>query len=170
MVEAGSGDGVHPAGWLPDGSGNLRWWDGSQWTEHVQMPSAAPALSVSPVAAPTSNFVVTIGDIGVTSSEIVTPNGTAPLAGASFIFRDMSIQEKKIPTWAIILAIVFAVACLLGLLFLLVKEDVVRGYAEVTVRSGELQHMTQLPISNAQQLAHYRGLVSQAQNMAASAV
>ena len=25
-----------PAGWYPDADGNLRWWDGTQWTEHTQ--------------------------------------------------------------------------------------------------------------------------------------
>lgn len=34
------------------------------------------------------------------------------------------------------LAIIFALACLLGLLFLLVKEDVTTGYVQVSVRSG----------------------------------
>ena len=30
-----------PAGWYPEpGSGNLRWWDGSRWTEHRHTPSA----------------------------------------------------------------------------------------------------------------------------------
>jgi hypothetical protein len=161
------------AGWFPDDSGNLRWWDGVQWTEHVQ-PAADAALSPQGSGAPlpaggSGQFLLTIGDIGVLSNEVVTPNGSAPLAGASFIFRDMSVSEQKIPAWAIVLAIIFAAACLLGLLFLLVKEEVWRGYAEVSVKSGPLQHMTQIPISSAEQLAYYRGLVAQAQSMAASA-
>ena len=27
-----------PPGWYDDGRGALRWWDGTQWTEHVQTP------------------------------------------------------------------------------------------------------------------------------------
>ena len=31
-----------PAGWYDDGSGNRRWWDGLQWTEHVVTGRPAP--------------------------------------------------------------------------------------------------------------------------------
>lgn len=31
-----------PPGWYDDGHGALRWWDGAQWTEHVQTPDAEP--------------------------------------------------------------------------------------------------------------------------------
>ena len=24
-----------PPGWYDDGHGGMRWWDGTQWTEHV---------------------------------------------------------------------------------------------------------------------------------------
>lgn len=27
------------AGWYPDGSGAMRWWDGSTWTDQVQAPT-----------------------------------------------------------------------------------------------------------------------------------
>src|SRR5262245_23021640 len=87
---------------------------------------ATPATPESvPVAPPpqTEQFAVTIGDIGVTRNWVVTPNGNAPVAGSRWIVLDQSRTERKIPTWAIVLAIVFAVLCLIGLLFLLVKED-----------------------------------------------
>jgi hypothetical protein len=37
-----------PAGWYPDGTGSVRWWDGSAWTEHTQpaaQPPAAPSYA-----------------------------------------------------------------------------------------------------------------------------
>lgn len=33
-----------PPGWYDDGRGALRWWDGQQWTEHVQTPDPDPAV------------------------------------------------------------------------------------------------------------------------------
>lgn len=39
------------AGWYPDGQGNQRWWDGSQWTEHTQpLAETSPAAPASPGA------------------------------------------------------------------------------------------------------------------------
>jgi hypothetical protein len=123
----------------------------------------------APVATGTDQIVLTIGDIGVSQHWVVTPNGTAPLAGSTWIARDMSRTESKIPSWAIILAIVFALLCLVGLLFLLVKEHTTTGYVEVSVQQGQLYHVTQIPVSSAQQLAQVRQQVYQAQSMAAAA-
>lgn len=43
-----------PAGWYDDGQGSQRWWDGTQWTEHVQPPAQAPVAETAASAAPSS--------------------------------------------------------------------------------------------------------------------
>lgn len=128
---------------------------------------AEPAVPAATGAA--EQVVLTIGDIGVSRHWVVTPNGSALLAGSTWIARDMSRTESKIPTWAIVCAIVFALACLLGLLFLLAKEQTTTGYVEVSVQQGSLYHVTQIPVSSPYQLAQVRQLVYQAQTMAAAA-
>jgi hypothetical protein len=140
----------------------------------------APPPEVSPPAVPqpagglespdaTDPIVLTIGDIGVTRNWVVTPNGTARLDGSQWIARDMTRTESKIPTWAIVLAVVFALVCLLGLLFLLAKEKHTTGYVEVSVQAGNLLHATQIPVSSQYQVAQIRQQVSQAQTLAAAA-
>ena len=127
-------------------------------------------MSMVPGATPPSDpLLFTIGDIGVSRHWVVTPNGSAPLSGSQWIGQDHSREQTGIPAWAIVLAIIFFLACLLGLLFLLAKETKVTGYFEVTVRSGQVMHTTQLPVSNAQQVAQYRAMVHHAQAMAAGA-
>jgi hypothetical protein len=48
-----NGTGQTPPGWYPaaEGSSQLRWWDGSQWTEHVSDP-AAPTTAPAALRAP----------------------------------------------------------------------------------------------------------------------
>lgn len=137
-----------------------------------------PEVSPPAVAQPSSGLqspdatdpiVLTIGDIGVTRNWVVTPNGTARLDGSQWIARDMTRTESKIPTWAIVLAVVFALVCLLGLLFLLAKEKYTTGYVEVSVQAGNLFHATQIPVSSQYQVAQIRQQVSQAQTLAAAA-
>jgi Protein of unknown function (DUF2510) len=48
-----------PAGWYPDGSGQLRWWDGVQWTPYLAPVSQAPAAA-APVSGQVSGFVLGI--------------------------------------------------------------------------------------------------------------
>lgn len=44
-----------PAGWYDDGSGSLRWWDGTQWTAHVRTTAApVPSRAVEQPAAETA--------------------------------------------------------------------------------------------------------------------
>lgn len=45
---------VLPAGWYtdPGKSGGKRWWDGKQWTDHLQMPAAKPTAAARQSANP----------------------------------------------------------------------------------------------------------------------
>jgi hypothetical protein len=146
--------------------------DGSQPPTPPPPPSPPPSPSpAGPPAAPVAHdpIVLTIGDIGVTRNWVVTPNGTARLRGSHWIARDMTRVASRIPPWAIVVAIVFALACLLGLLFLLVKEQYTTGYVEVSVQAVSLFHATQVPVSSPYQVDQVRQQVSQAQSLAAAA-
>jgi hypothetical protein len=89
--------------------------------------------------------MLAFGDITVMNDQIVTPAGTMPLKGAVWTATDLSRTEEKIPTVAIVLAIVFALLCLVGLLFLLMKEKKTTGYIQVSVTSGGRHHSTMIP-------------------------
>ena len=133
-----------------------------------QPPYGAPAPTPSTGAAQQDPILLWIGDIGVSRHWVVTPNGTAPLAGSQWIVTDRTRVEEKIPAVAIVLAVIFFVFCLLGLLFLLMKERQVTGYTEVTVRAGDVYHVAQLPVRNVMDVDYARRLVQQAQSMAYS--
>ena len=88
--------------------------------------------------------MLSFGDITVMNDSIVTPSGTMPLKGAVWTATDMSRTEEKIPTVAIVLAIIFVLLCLIGLLFLLMKEKKTTGFIQVTVTSGGRHHSTMI--------------------------
>lgn len=130
----------------------------------TETPSPDPSHQPAPDQA-----VVTIGDIGVSYKTVFTPAGTYPLRGTSWVAMDMTRVEKKIPTWAIVLAVVFALACLLGLLFLLVKEDVTSGYVQVTVTGDGLHHATMIPARDPSTFQQVSQQVNWARSAAAAA-
>ncbi|MFF0338219.1 hypothetical protein [Kribbella sp. NPDC004875] len=104
-------------------------------------------------ALPAGPVLVTVGDISVEQQRIVTPAGVLPTHGANWSAMDMSRTEEKIPAWAIILAIVFALACLLGLLFLLCKERRTTGFVQVTVQNGNRTHNTHVGVGSPRDVA-----------------
>ncbi|MEV0798341.1 hypothetical protein AB0I34_11665 [Kribbella sp. NPDC050281] len=114
---------------------------------------------------PGGPVLVTIGDISVEQFRIVSPAGVLRTHGANWWAMDMSRTEERIPGWAIALAIVFALACLLGLLFLLCKERTTTGFVQVSVQSGGRTHTTHVRVSSAHQAADVLARVNYARTV-----
>ncbi|MGR8008765.1 hypothetical protein [Streptomyces hypolithicus] len=141
----------HPNPYAADGDPNGNYqWGPAQGYGYPHGGYGYPYGAPVPYAGPPPGGVggaplMHIGDITVTGDSVITPSGTMPLRGAIWTATDMSRTDEKIPTVAIVLAVVFSVACLLGLLFLLMKEKVTTGYIQITVTSGGRHHSTMIP-------------------------
>lgn len=109
--------------------------------------------------------MLAFGDIAVMNDQIVTPAGTMPLKGAVWTATDLSRTEEKIPTVAIVLAIVFALLCLVGLLFLLMKEKETTGYIQVSVTSGGRHHSTLIPATGPETFQMVMAQINTARSM-----
>jgi hypothetical protein len=109
--------------------------------------------------------MLSLGDITVMNDSIVTPSGTLPLKGAVWTATDMSRTEEKIPTVAIVLAIVFALLCLVGLLFLLMKEKKTTGFIQVSVTSGGRHHSTMIQATGPETFQMVMAQVNTARSM-----
>ncbi|MET7712552.1 hypothetical protein [Streptomyces sp. NPDC005407] len=128
------------------------------------MPAGVPVPMGAP--APMGGApLVSIGDITVMGDSIVTPAGTLALRGAVWNATDMSRTEEKIPTHAIVLAIVFFIFCLLGLLFLLMKEKTTTGFIQVTVTSGGKHHSTMIPAQGPHTFQTVMGQINYARSL-----
>lgn len=90
--------------------------------------------------------LVTIGDIVVTQNWVITPSGRRPRAEVSWTTTPMYQTTQAIPTWAIVCTILFVLACLLGLLFLLVKEERTTGQIQVTAQAPGFLHVCYVPV------------------------
>jgi hypothetical protein len=127
-------------------------------------PPPVPAQAGAPNAP-----LCTVGDIAVTQTRVITPNGQVPLEGTTWIVTHQTTMTQATPPWAIVLAIIFALACLLGLLFLLVKEQRISGFIQVTVQRDGFYHATQVPISMAAQVADVEARVNYIRFLASQA-
>src|ERR671925_2061765 len=77
---------------------------------------------------------VRLGDVSVSDTRVQTPYGAFPLARTTWMVTNQTYVTESIPAWAIVLAIIFFVFCLLGLLFLLVKERRLYGAMQVSIQ------------------------------------
>jgi len=142
------------------------------------MPAAASLPAASPAApypypgltrpAPTPEPVIlNIGEIQVTSSTIRTPIGELPLRGSQWHATDAWTSEQKIPTWAIVLAVVgFFCLTFFSLLFLLAKETVHRAVVNVQVTSGGVQYLARIPATDPAQVQHIYQQVNYVRSLA----
>lgn len=111
---------------------------------------------------------MTIGEISCSQNYIYLPSGRYSIKGSTWTVRDQTRQEEKMPAYAIVLAVIFFLACLLGLLFLLIKERKTVGYVEVEVRGEGYYHVTQMPVSSPHQIGQIRQMVDYARSLAVS--
>lgn len=116
-------------------------------------PPPTPAMPTSPALG---DMLLSIGDIAVYQAGVVTPSGHLPHRGLTWIVRDNSVTTETMPAYAIVLCLLFVWACLLGLLFLLIKERTTQGYIEVSVQSPSGYHVTQIRATSPQQIDFVR--------------
>ena|SRR5215469_8790376 len=145
------------------------------WPQGQAGQPAGPGAAMQPipasagaVAASGEPILVQIGDISVTQTTVFTPSGSRALNEVQWSVNDMTVTSQAIPTWAIVCAIVFALACLLGLLFLLVKETVTKGTMQVTVHGAGLVYTTQIPIATPQQVVDVNARVNYARTLSSA--
>ncbi|MDT4991546.1 MAG: hypothetical protein QOH97_1438 [Actinoplanes sp.] len=125
------------------------------------VPLPAPVGPVGPV-------IVQIAEIAVTSSVVHTPAGDMPLAGSTWQVNDYWHYEQKIPTWAIVCAVVgFCVLTVFSLLFLLIKETVPHGTVQVTVTNGTRQYVARIPVADQAQVGYIHQQVNYVRSLAA---
>jgi len=136
-----------------------------RWAEPMDAAQAA-ALAAQQSAAP---VLVAIGDIVCTSQEVITPSGRAPIGGVVWSFTDLTRTSRDIPTWAVVCTVIFVFACLLGLLFLLVKEERTQGSVQIVVQGPGFLHQTQIPVFSVPQLHDLAARVNYARSLSASA-
>lgn len=113
------------------------------------MPDCLAVSSPYEQAEPT---LVTIGDMIVTSSWVITPSGRQRRGEVSWSVTPMYSTSQVIPTWAIVCAILFFLLCLLGLLFLLAKEERTTGQMQVTAQAPGFLHVCYIPVSSMMQV------------------
>jgi hypothetical protein len=97
---------------------------------------------------PNEPIRVQLGQISCTDTQVHTPIGSYPLAGTIWTVTNQTYVSESIPAYAIVLTIVFFLFCLLGLLFLLIKERRVNGSVQVSVQGPGFAYSTYIPVFN----------------------
>jgi hypothetical protein len=114
-------------------------------------------------------WLATIGDISISQHWVMTPTGPQPIRGSVWTVTDMSQYQESVSTAGVVLAILFVWFCLLGLLFLLMKDRRYGGYIQVTVQGSGFYHSTLIPAGGLQSVMSVNQQVNYARSLAAAA-
>ncbi|MBO2463212.1 hypothetical protein [Actinomadura violacea] len=109
-----------------------------------------------------------IGDMSLTSTHVILPYGNYPLHGSHWTVQDSGQVTEGIPVVAIVLTVIFVWFCLLGLLFLLMKERRYVGFVAISVTGPGFHHAAQFP-AGPQTSAWAAHAVAQARSITAAA-
>lgn len=129
------------------------------------------------------NHMANLGDVQVYERVIVTPVGQWPMRGAQFLIAQQPQVVRRTTTAGVVLAICSVVLALvtaaftcgggliflLGLLFLLLKDEGLAGPAIVLVRSGGQMYQAQVPLVSPSQLPWLVNNINYCQALAARA-
>ncbi len=111
--------------------------------------------------------LLSIGEIQVTATTIRTPAGVYPLRGSQWTISDSWTTTQKIPTWAIVLAVVgFFCLTFFSLLFLLAKENVHQAVVLVQVVSNGQQYVARIPANDPAQVQYLYQQVNYVRSLA----
>jgi hypothetical protein len=114
-------------------------------------------------------WLATIGDISISQHWVLTPTGPHPIRGSAWTVTDMSHYQESISALGVVLAILFIWFCLLGLLFLLMKDRKMVGYIQVTVQGSGFHHSTMIPATGPHSVVGVHQMVNYARSLAAAA-
>jgi hypothetical protein len=147
-----------------------RWWNGRQWVPANQAPLLQrwpTSITPTPAIVEGEPVLITIGNIACTKSQVITPSGNYPLAGTVWMVSNNTMTTSSVSTLGVVLCILFIWVCLLGLLFLLLKEERTQGFVQVSVQGDGLYHAVQIPVTSPfaagqieQQVNYVRSLVA----------
>lgn len=141
-------DRTTPPGWYDDGRGALRWWDGAQWTEHVQTPDAETPGTAPADADATTPLPAELAPEGTEPPSPSVPpgypggfpGGTAPSGG--FISATEPKKSKLWIVWVVVgvvlLGLVILAAVLIPLLLGMFGGGVSDADRDSAVTSVEL--------------------------------
>lgn len=114
-------------------------------------------------------ILATVGDINLTQHWVQTPAGTFPIKGSVWTAIDRTQYQESISTAGIVLCVIFIWFCLLGALFLLMKDRKYVGYIQVTVQGNGFHYSTMIPVLHSGTGFDVNNTVNYARSLAAAA-